>query len=151
MWTRIKIAAFVVLCGCALPRPGQAQDVGVYERWTLSRLGAPLLPPEFHDFRPVPPDLHRTEEASERVVLCREMSNAISYAKRRALGLTPEAAIREISRAWRGDTPCGYVIGLTLTPIAYAVRGDDAGRPISILQWQDQYRRVHFTGAPARH
>ena len=151
MRTCIKVAVVVALCGCARPQAGLAQDVAVYERWTLRQLAAPSLPHGFHDFMPVPRYLRAADEVSERVVLCREMSNAISYGKRRALGLTHEAAIRDISRAWGGDAPRGYVAGLRLTPVAFAVRGDDSGRRISIVQWPDQHRRVHFTGAPARY
>ena len=88
------------------------------------------------------------EVSGDGTVLCREMANAISFGKRLALGLGPNAAIGAISNAWGGALPCGYAHGLKLTALEYAIRGDDRGRPICIVRWSDQHGREHFTGVP---
>jgi hypothetical protein len=147
MWTSVKLAAAAVVAASAAPGTSHAQALANnhYQRSSMAQQDP--LPPGFHDFRPIPPD-HRRIETSGYRVLCRDMPAAISFGKRLALGLPSHKAVHDISARWGGAAPCGYASNLTLTPIAFAIRGDDASRRISIVMWRDQYNRLHFTGSP---
>jgi hypothetical protein len=107
------------------------------------------LPIGFHDFVPIAPELRtRAVSKGNDVVVCRRMENAISFGKRIDAGLSPAAALQALHQAWGGDRPCDYApAGLELQAIAYAVRGDDRGKPILILRFLDQHGDEHFGGA----
>ena len=149
----MKKFALLLLLAVSVPTTVHSQGSVVVEveRWVIYQLVIkPLkpLPPGYHHFVPVPPDIGASKVSGDGAVLCREMQNAISFGKRIWLGFSPDAAVNEIKQAWGGDTPCGYLPGLTLTPLEYAVRGDDKGRRVCIVKWVDQYGRLHFTGVP---
>lgn len=148
----MKRFALLLFLAVFVPTMAHSQDAVVeVERWVVYRLivkPLKLLPAGYHHFVPVPPEIGALRVSGDGTVLCRSMQNAISFGKRIWLGLSPDAAVNDISRAWGGDTPCGYVSGLTLTPLEYAVRGDDRGRRICIVKWIDQYNRLYFTGVP---
>jgi hypothetical protein len=130
-------------------------SITIYERSAIYRMPSEQhksVTPRFHDFVEIPKAfrIHVTSRGND-LVLCREMANAISFGKRIGLGLSADAAIQDISEAWDGDLPCGYASpDLRLQPTAYAVRGDDKGRPVFIMLLIDQYGRTHFTGEPKR-
>jgi hypothetical protein len=138
----------LVLAAAIVSQPGFAQGPVVYERWPFYERYVKPLPPGFHDFIPVPASLSHERMPSEESVLCREWRNAISFGKRIALGMSPPQAVDDIARELGGEMVCGFVRGLTLAPLRYAVRGDDAGRAILIFEWRDQYGRFHYSGTP---
>jgi hypothetical protein len=109
------------------------------------------LPPGYFDFRDLPAHVQRLLEPSDDLVLCREWENAISYGKRRALGMSPVDAVEDIARA-RGERACRFIPGLFLSPVRNAIRGDNSTpmNAIEIIEWHDQRGGRYYTGLPKR-
>jgi hypothetical protein len=147
MCKSVWLAAVTVLATTNLPSVSHARDLANYQQSVFADPNTSPLPPGFHDFRPTAHEL-RVEQGSGRRVLCRDMYAAISFGKRLALGLRVDSAVQDMSAKWGGDSPCWFATGVKLTPVAFAVRGDDTGRRISVVQWVDQHGRSHFTGSP---
>ena len=143
---RMLIGASTFLClgaGAVL-----AQQTVYQETWRIHVELARPLPPGFHDFRPVPTEVRDRRFKSEGTVLCHAWENAISFAQRVKDGLSTDAALQQISTAWGGSVRCGYVAGLYLAPVRFAIRGDALGRKVALVEWVDQYRQLHYTGLP---
>jgi hypothetical protein len=106
------------------------------------------LPPGYFDFMPLPLDVQRQHFSGDGAAFCRSWRNAISYGKRIAQGYSPSAAVDDIIDVRDGERVCGFVKGLVVSPRRIAVRGDDADRKISIIEWVDQRDIIHYTGSP---
>ena len=116
----LKAAIAIIIASGVLSQKVLAQSGAGNERASMYQLLKPL-PPGFHHFVQVAPDL-RVDQASEHVgVLCRDMRAAIAFGSRRARGLSAHAAVRAISQVSGGAIPCGHAAtGLRLTPLAFA-------------------------------
>jgi hypothetical protein len=122
----------------------------VYKRWEeiFTPQYTKPLPPGYFDFIALTPDVQRQHFSGDGAAFCKHWRNAISYGKRIALGLTPSAAVDDIIDVRDGERVCGFVKGLVVSPLRIAVRGDDANRKISIIEWVDQRGDIHYTGSP---
>jgi hypothetical protein len=102
----------------------------------------------YFTFKDLPPNMQQTRSAHS-LLLCQEMSNAISFGKRLALGLSPDAAVADIRFNLNGKSVCAWgQSGRPLTSRAIAVRGDDSGRRIVVMQWTDNAGGIYYTGVP---
>ena len=97
--------------------------------------------------RPCCPDAKQQSFSADGAVLCGHWRNAISYGKRIALGYSPRHAVDDIIKQRDGESVCGWVEGLIISPVRIAVRGDDADHKISIIEWVDQRGNLHYTGS----
>ena len=153
-----KLVSVVFLAAAAIgPSAVQSQDTTVItiERWTIFQYGQLAgnlkpLPPGYQHFMPVSAEFAAMRYSSDGCVLCVEQKNAISFGKRLWLGYSPDEAVREIAKLNDDNMLCGYVSGLVLSPVEYAIRGDDKGRKVYVVRWVDQYGRYHYTGIPYR-
>jgi hypothetical protein len=138
----------VLLClAITVPVPASAQVA--YKRWDeiFTPQYTKPLPPGYFDFVPVAPDAKQQSFSADGAVLCGHWRNAISYGKRIALGYSPRHAVDDIIKQRDGESVCGWVEGLIISPVRIAVRGDDADHKISIIEWVDQRGNLHYTGS----
>lgn len=157
MRLRLALGSVAVTIACLAPSSfANAQGNG-YQRWkqfspspylrwsAYSRVKK--LPPGFHDFLPLE---RLPSEMSEDIgALCENWTKAISLGKRIGEGLSAADAVDEIADE-NGRVVCGFVRGLQLVALRAAIRGDDQGRPIYIVEFQDQAQRLHYAGGPLR-
>lgn len=134
---------------CALPLAASAQQrpyTGVNN--TIYNMYLKPVPEGYFTFKDLPTNMQQTRP-SHSLLLCQEMSNAISFGKRLALGLSHDEAVDDIRLDLNGKSVCAWGrTGRQLTSRAIAVRGDDAGRRIVVMQWTDNAGGIYYTGVP---